>query len=73
LADEAGTLARRLAAGPTRSYASSKRALNSTLYPGLEAQLQLEAELQHALGRTDDFLEGAAAFVQRRTPEFGGT
>jgi len=72
LIDEAGSLARRLAAGPTRSYASSKQALDRAIYGHLEAQLELEAELQHALGRTDDFLEGAAAFVQRRTPEFGG-
>jgi 2-(1,2-epoxy-1,2-dihydrophenyl)acetyl-CoA isomerase len=62
----------RLAAGPTRSYASSKRALHSTVYPSLEAQLELEGELQHALGRTEDFVEGATAFVQRRAPEFGG-
>lgn len=72
LLDEARALARRLAAGPTRSYASSKRALNSAMYGDLEAQLELEAELQHSLGRTDDFLEGAAAFVQRRAPEFRG-
>jgi 2-(1,2-epoxy-1,2-dihydrophenyl)acetyl-CoA isomerase len=70
--EEADALARRLAAGPTRSYASSKQALNKAIYGDLEGQLELEAELQHALGRTDDFLEGAAAFVQHRTPEFGG-
>jgi 2-(1,2-epoxy-1,2-dihydrophenyl)acetyl-CoA isomerase len=73
LTEEAQSLASRLAAGPTRSYASSKRALNHGIYSDLEGQLQLEAELQHALGRTDDFLEGAAAFVQRRTPQFGGS
>jgi 2-(1,2-epoxy-1,2-dihydrophenyl)acetyl-CoA isomerase len=72
LIDEARSLAHRLAAGPTRSYASSKQALNLAVYGDLEAQLELEGELQHALGRTDDFLEGAAAFVQRRTPQFGG-
>jgi 2-(1,2-epoxy-1,2-dihydrophenyl)acetyl-CoA isomerase len=72
LMQEAEALVERLAAGPTRSYASAKRALNEFIYRDLDAQLGLEAELQHALGRTDDFLEGTAAFVQKRAPAFGG-
>jgi 2-(1,2-epoxy-1,2-dihydrophenyl)acetyl-CoA isomerase len=72
LMDEANALVQRLAAGPTRSYASSKRALNQFIYGDIDAQLDLEAELQHALGRTHDFLEGAAAFVEKRAPAFTG-
>jgi len=61
-----------LASGPTRSYASSKQALNRMLYPDLEGQLDLEAELQHTLARTRDFQEGVTAFVEKRAPEFQG-
>jgi 2-(1,2-epoxy-1,2-dihydrophenyl)acetyl-CoA isomerase len=72
LMDEAETLVQKLAAGPTRSYASSKRALNQFIYGDLDAQLGLEAELQHALGRTKDFVEGTMAFVEKRAPAFTG-
>jgi 2-(1,2-epoxy-1,2-dihydrophenyl)acetyl-CoA isomerase len=72
LMDEAEALVEKLAAGPTRSYASSKRALNQMLYPDLDGQLDLEAELQHALARTDDFVEGVTAFVEKRDAAFQG-
>jgi 2-(1,2-epoxy-1,2-dihydrophenyl)acetyl-CoA isomerase len=72
LMDEANALVEKLAAGPTLSYASSKRALNQFIYGDLDAQLDLEAELQHQLGRSKDFIEGAAAFVEKREPAFSG-
>jgi 2-(1,2-epoxy-1,2-dihydrophenyl)acetyl-CoA isomerase len=73
LAEEADALVEQLAGGPTRSYASAKRALNQMIYPNLDEQLELEAELQHALGRSQDFIEGVAAFLERRDAAFQGT
>ncbi len=73
LLDEARALAERLAAGPTRSYAASKQALNRSIYGDLDGQLHLEAELQHALGRSQDFIEGVSAFAQKRPPVFTGS
>jgi 2-(1,2-epoxy-1,2-dihydrophenyl)acetyl-CoA isomerase len=72
LMDEANALVERLAAGPTRSYAGSKQALNTFIYGDLDAQLDLETELQHGLGRSKDFMEGVSAFVEKRAPAFSG-
>jgi 2-(1,2-epoxy-1,2-dihydrophenyl)acetyl-CoA isomerase len=72
LMDEANALVARLAAGPTRSYAASKKALNNVLYPNMDEQLDLEAELQHQMARTDDFIEGVSAFAEKREAQFSG-
>jgi len=69
---EAETLVERMASGPTKSYAGAKKALNASLYPHLESQFDLEADLQHELARTDDFVEGAMSFLQKLEPEFKG-
>ncbi len=69
---EADALVTRLGKGPTRSYAGSKRALNASIYGHMEEQFDLEADLQHALARTDDFVEGVGAFLQKRDPDFSG-
>jgi 2-(1,2-epoxy-1,2-dihydrophenyl)acetyl-CoA isomerase len=70
--DEAGALAKRLAAGPTRSYANSKRALNNSILKIMGEQLDLEAQIQSEMAGTADFTEGVQAFVEKRDPVFKG-
>jgi 2-(1,2-epoxy-1,2-dihydrophenyl)acetyl-CoA isomerase len=65
-------LVERLAAGPTASYAGSKRLLNRRMYADLSGQLDAEAEAQRNQGQSKDFIEGVVAFVEKRQPNFTG-
>ena len=71
-AAKAEALLTRLAAGPTRSYAGSKRELNHWMYDRMAAHLELEASIQGEMATSADFIEGVSAFLQKRPPEFGG-
>ena len=65
-------LARQLAAAPTRSLARTKQAIYESWGRSLEEQLDIERDYQRELGYTADYVEGVAAFTQKRTPQFKG-
>lgn len=69
---EASKIARQLADMPTKGLGFTKRALNASLGNNLQAQLDIEEELQGEAGRTADFIEGVAAFNEKRKPTFRG-
>jgi 2-(1,2-epoxy-1,2-dihydrophenyl)acetyl-CoA isomerase len=71
-ADEVAALRDRLATGPTRSYAGTKRQLNHWLYTRMDEQLALEADIQQEMAASGDFAEGVAAFIEKRDATFGG-
>lgn len=62
----------RLASGPTRSYAGTKRQLNTWVYDGLDEQLEREARIQQEMVQSEDFREGVAAFLEKRGAKFTG-
>ena len=72
LSAEAGALARRLASGPTKGYGLLKKAMNATSGNSLDAQLDLERDLQREAGFSDDYREGVSAFKEKREPRFTG-
>lgn len=72
LADEAGTLAARFAAGPTRGLAATKRLIRRSSLHSLDEELDLERDAMRELGASADYQEGVAAFMTKRKPVFTG-
>jgi 2-(1,2-epoxy-1,2-dihydrophenyl)acetyl-CoA isomerase len=61
-----------LATGPTAAFAALKQALRASAGNSFDAQLALEAQLQGICGKTADFREGVAAFLDKRPTRFSG-
>jgi 2-(1,2-epoxy-1,2-dihydrophenyl)acetyl-CoA isomerase len=64
-------LAQRLADGPTHALGLIKRALAASPDNSLDAQLDLERDLQREAGASDEFVEGVRAFLEKRPANFG--
>jgi 2-(1,2-epoxy-1,2-dihydrophenyl)acetyl-CoA isomerase len=72
LPQRAAELAAELASMPTRATGMTKRLFDAAPTNSLDEQLELEAQLQSAATQSEDFREGAAAFLEKREPQFKG-
>lgn len=71
--DDVASLARRLASGPTASYAAAKRLMNEAMgVDKLDFHLDRELEALAQSADSRDFAEGLDAFFGKRAPKFEG-
>jgi 2-(1,2-epoxy-1,2-dihydrophenyl)acetyl-CoA isomerase len=72
LQPEAEKLTAHLATQPTEALAAMKRMFAASATNSLDAQLDLEQDLQAEAGRSSDYAEGVRAFLEKRAPVFRG-
>lgn len=65
-------LAQRLAVMPTKALVATRALLREAGTRSFDQHLDVERDLQSALGRTHDYFEGVNAFLEKRAPQFKG-
>jgi 2-(1,2-epoxy-1,2-dihydrophenyl)acetyl-CoA isomerase len=70
LMDEAHRLCAHFCTAPAAALAAIKRGLDAASTNSLDQQLDLERDSQRELGRSQDFAEGARAFLEKRPAAF---
>ncbi len=65
-------LAMHFASAPTKGLARIKQAIYSSGEHSLDEQLNVESDFMRELGYSQDYREGVAAFLEKRTPQFTG-
>ena len=69
---EVDALASRFGSAPTRGLAAIKRMIRASWGHSLDDELDLQRDMMRELGGSEDYREGVAAFMQKRTPHFTG-
>ncbi|MCR8924452.1 2-(1,2-epoxy-1,2-dihydrophenyl)acetyl-CoA isomerase PaaG [Dasania sp. GY-MA-18] len=72
LAETSLAMAKQIATQPTKGLSLIKRALKASTANSLDEQLELEKDYMRIAGRTEDYREGVAAFMEKRPAVFKG-
>jgi 2-(1,2-epoxy-1,2-dihydrophenyl)acetyl-CoA isomerase len=72
LMSEAIILAERLAAQPPLAMQHTKQLMNTAFEHSLDSQVERERLAMQYLGKTEDYKEGVAAFMEKRKPVYQG-
>lgn len=66
------TIAQKYASSATKAIGLIKRMLQRSMHTSLEESLEAEKYCQEIAGKSQDYIEGVSAFIEKRSPSFSG-